>query len=128
VKEILSEVLGVVIPSIATLLVGLLTTVASKYLGVKVKVSREEGIKESITSLIKDSVVCVYQTYVDTLKKKGEFKRGDALLAYSKARSLVEANLSSSMRKYIVSKYKDLESYLNIEIEKEVSNLKESLK
>jgi hypothetical protein len=125
-RELLNEVLGVAVPAIATLVVGLLTTVVSKYLGSKVSISREESIKESIDTLITNTVVSVYQTYVDTLKKKGMFNSSEQVLAYTKASNLIKDNLTIKMSKYIKSRYKDIDTFISTSIETKVSNLKEA--
>jgi len=73
-----------------------------------------------ITDAVTTAVAYVSQTYVDTLKKNGEFTKEAQSKAAQQAFSICRASLSSDAIAFIEARCGDLTRYLTMKIEAEV--------
>ena len=122
----LYTVLTVLLPVIAKYAVGLIKT--------KIKESTviEEATKnENISNLVKDAlsdvmdaVLYVNQTFVDTLKAKGEFTKEAWETARKKAYNAALLTISEESKKAITEIYGSFDQWLQLKIESSVNMAK----
>lgn len=73
---------------------------------------------------IQSSVTSVFQTYVDTLKKNGKFDETAQKEAFNLAKEKSMSILSDTVKNAIKEVYGDLDQFVNIMIEKYISDQK----
>lgn len=71
-----------------------------------------------------DAVKCVFQTYVEALKKEGSFNKDAQLIALNKAKDIVLAQLSDDIKDYIDKNFGDIDTWINTQIEASINTLK----
>lgn len=92
------------------------------------KISNKQSAKflEDATNIVTSAVRCVFQTYVDSLKKSGTFDATAQATALTKAKDLALKELSDDVKTYITTNFGDLESWLTTQIEATINFLKTS--
>ncbi len=73
-----------------------------------------------LTDTISNCVIAVNQTYVDTLKQKGEFTPEAQKTAFELVYKQVLANLTEEAKMYLREIYVDLDEYIKTMIEAQV--------
>ncbi len=81
-NEILLNVLSCIVTAVVIPLITLLGSRLIKWISSKIDNEKTEKYVTDATNIVLDAVKCVFQTYVDTLKKKGSFDK-DAQLRHS---------------------------------------------
>lgn len=76
--------------------------------------------------LVVKCVKATNQTYVDSLKKNGAFDQNAWVTAFEKSKNNVLKLLSEAQKEVITEVYGDVESWLNMQIEATVNELKQS--
>lgn len=71
-----------------------------------------------------DAVKCVFQTYVEALKKEGSFNKDAQLIALNKTKDIVPAQLSDDIKNYINKNFGDINTWINTQIEASINTLK----
>lgn len=125
--EIVKDILYILI----TTAVPILTTYLCKFLYAKwtegqAKIENEKiaNTLDSVVTMVLDVVESVNQTFVDELKKKGEFTEDAAKEAFNKSKDIALKMLSEDAADIIVKVYGDLNIYLDTLIEATVKQLK----
>ena len=125
--EILKDLLYILI----TATVPVLTTYICKFLYAKWTESKEKIENEKISNtldnvvtMVLDVVTAVNQTFVDELKKKGEFTEDAAKEAFNKSKETALKMLSEDAIEIITMVYGDIDIYLDTLIEATVKQLK----
>ncbi len=125
--EIIKDLLYILI----TAAVPVLTTYVCKFLYAKwtegkVKIENEKisTTLDSVINMVLDVVESVNQTFVDELKKKGEFTEESAKEAFNKSKETALKMLSNDAADIITMVYGDVDVYLNTLIEATVKQLK----
>ena len=77
----------------------------------------EKKILSSIEQLVSDSVNYVSQTFVDALKKSGDFNGENQKIALTMALDNIKESLSEEAKEFIMSNYGDMTSWLTTKIE-----------
>lgn len=123
----MNELLKITLEALLVMIVTIIP-VATKYLVnfVNVKINSmkqttqnvsEEKILNSIEQLVLDSVNYVSQTFVDTLKKSGDFNGENQKIALTMALDNIKESLSEEAKEFIMSNYGDITSWLTTKIE-----------
>lgn len=86
-------------------------------LKLKTKTENEERLLESINATIEDSVNYVSQTFVDALKKSGEFNVENQRAAMAMAVDKVKENLSEEAQEFIMANFNDMTNWITTKIE-----------
>lgn len=123
VKDLLYILITTAVPVLTTYLCKFLYT---KWTEGKVKIENEK-ISQTLDSVVKmvlDAVEATNQTFVDELKKKGEFTEESALEAFSITKETVLDMLSEDAADIITTVYGDIDVYLDTLIEATVRKLK----
>jgi hypothetical protein len=125
--EILKDILYILI----TAAVPVLTTYICKFLYAKwtegkAKIENEKisTTLDSVVTMVLDVVESVNQTFVDELKKKGEFTEESAKEAFNKSKETALKMLSKDAADIITMVYGDIDVYLDTLIEATVKQLK----
>lgn len=125
--EMLRDLLYILI----TAAVPVLTTYICKFLYAKwtegkVKIENEKisTTLDSVVAMVLDVVEATNQTFVDELKKKGEFTAESAQEAFNKSKETALKMLSNDAADIITMVYGDVDVYLNTLIEATVKQLK----
>ena len=125
--ELIKDLLYILI----TAAVPVLTTYLCKFLYAKWTESRvkieNENISttlDNVVSMVLDVVESVNQTFVDELKKKGEFTKENAEEAFNKSKETALKMLSNDAADIITTVYGDVDVYLDTLIEATVKQLK----
>lgn len=95
-----------------------------QYLGTKTDNEVVKAVLTEILQFTKDAVTYTAQTYVDSLKKNGEFTKDAQTEAFNRAKDAALLFITDESRDLFESVYGDLEEYLEMLIEAEVRKLK----
>lgn len=123
-NEILLNVISCVVTAVVVPLITLLGSKLIKWISRKIDNERAEKLLTEATTIVLDAVKCVFQTYVEALKKEGSFDRDAQLTALNKAKDIVLAQLGSDAREYIQSNFGDVDSWITTQIESSINTLK----
>lgn len=109
-------------------LVGFVITVLGSlvtyWISTKIKDEKLKGILQSLHGVVKDSVLEVYQTYVEELKCKNAFDREAQKTALSRAMQIIETNMSQDVKEWLKSNVSDVQEYIKGLIESQIALLK----
>lgn len=123
IKEMLYTLITVAVPVLVTYLCKFLY---EKWNGIKANIENEKIAitLEQVVSMVLDCVEKTNQTYVDELKKKGEFTKEASEEAFKMCKETVLVMLSEDAKKIIAMIYGDIDMYLDTLIEATVKQLK----
>ena len=114
-----------------TAAVPVLTTYVCKFLYAKwtkskvnIKNEQIQDTLDKVTNMVLDVVQATNQTFVDSLKKNGEFTKEAAIEAFNKSKETVVKMLSDDAVTIITEVYGDIDVYLDTLIESLVKQLK----
>ena len=119
-NEILLNVLSCVVTAVVIPLITLLGSKLIKWISSKIDNEKTSKYITEATTIVLDAVKCVFQTYVEALKKEGSFNK-DAQL---KAKDIVLAQLSDDIKNYINKNFGDINTWINTQIEASINTLK----
>lgn len=114
----------VIFPALATVLTGLATwgvAVFVDYLNDKIKNEKLRTLVENVRDIITAAVLKTSQTFVDDLKKNGEFSQEKQAEAFKITYKEVKRQLTEEAAAAINAISKDAESWIEAEIEKTVA-------
>lgn len=118
--EIILGVVGLVMSALGILI----TYLINKY----IKNDELKGIVNSLNELVKNSVLEIYQTYVEALKKGGIFDEKSQKEALERCLTLINRNMPEKVRAWLEANYGDIEAYLKSLIEAQIGLLKNQSK
>ena len=123
VKDILYILITAAVPVLTTYLCKFLYT---KWTEGKVKIENEKisNTLDNVVNMVLDVVEATNQTFVDELKKKGEFTEEAALEAFNITKAKALEMLSEDAVNVITDIYGDIDVYLDTLIEATVRQLK----
>ena len=114
-----------------TAAVPILTTYLCKFLYEKWSANKQtvnnqhiQDILDQIISMVLSCVTAVNQTFVDELKKKGEFTADAAKEAFAMCKNMAVKMLTDEAKKIITDIYGDVDVYLDTLIESSVNQVK----
>ena len=118
--QLILGIVGVIISGLGVYV----TYLINKY----VNDAKLKNILTSLNTLVQNSVLEVYQTYVEALKKAGNFNAEAQKLALERCLALVKANMPKALETWLKANYSDIESYLKSLIEANIGLLKNKAK
>lgn len=120
----MSEPLQNLLITVLLAVIPILTTQITKYLDSKTKqvkeITKDEEINKYIdyaNEAIKQVVLSVKQTFVDTLKKQDAFSEERQKEAFEKAKSQILMILTKESKEALQLAYEDIDIWLNTKIE-----------
>lgn len=122
--EMINQIFNLcVIPLLGILTAYVVQIIRTKMAEISSKTENELAQKyiEMLTTTITNCVIATNQTYVDTLKKKGEFTKEAQKEAFQKTYNQVMLTLSKEAYEFLQTVYNDLDGYIKTMIEAEVS-------
>ena len=123
IKDLLYILITAAVPVLTTYLCKFLY---AKFTESKVNIDNEKiaTTLDSVVSMVLDVVEATNQTFVDELKKNGEFTKETAAEAFKISKDKALTMLSSESADIIVTVYGDVDVYLDTLIEATVKQLK----
>lgn len=123
-NEILLNVLSCVVTAVVIPLITLLGGKLIKWISSRIDNEKTKKYITDATEIVLNAVKCVFQTYVDTLKKEGSFDKDAQLTALNKAKDIVLVQLSDDIKNYITTSFGDLDTWVTTKIEASIDTLK----
>ena len=102
-------------------LLGLLTGYLIDYIKTKTNSAKLDKYVDMLNDTITECVLATKQTYVEALKKNGNFDETAQKEAFEKTKEAVMNILSADAKEYLTTVYGDLNAYVNQKIESEVN-------
>lgn len=118
--EIILGVVGLVISTLGILI----TYLINKY----IKNDELKGIVNSLNDLVRNSVLEIYQTYVEALKKCGSFNETAQKEAQERCLALINRNMPEKVHAWLQASFCDIDAYLKSLIEAQIGLLKNQSK
>lgn len=118
--EIILGVVGLVISTLGILI----TYLINKY----IKNDELKGIVNSLNELVRNSVLEIYQTYVEALKKCGSFNETAQKEALERCLTLINRNMPEKVHAWLEASFCDIDTYLKSLIEAQIGLLKNQSK
>ena len=123
-NEILLNVLSVLLTAVILPLISIAGTQLIKFINSKIKNNELAKQLTTATTIVTNAVRAVFQTYVDSLKKSGNFGKEAQIEALNKAKELTLAQLSEEVKEYITKNYGDINTWLTTQIEATINLIK----
>ena len=118
--QVILSIIGVVISAVGVIV----TYLVNKY----VSDAKLKNILTSLNNLVQNSVLEVYQTYVEALKKAGNFDAEAQKQALERCLALIKVNMPKELETWLKTNYSDIEGYLKSLIEAQIGFLKNNAK
>lgn len=119
-QSIIISVVSVILTGLASWAVSVLVA----WLNTKIKNEKLRAIINQAVSSVQSVVQATYQTFVETLKAKGEFGAEAQKQALNQAITAAKAQLSTEFTTYLVENGTDTEEWLTTQIESAIYQLK----
>ena len=122
--ELLLEIFEVcIIPLLGALTIFLIKWINAKSAQLQTTVDNETLKKYigMLDSTITSCVLTTTQTYVESLKKQGQFDAEAQKIAFQQTKDAVLVILSDEAKEYLTAALGDLDTYINTKIEAEVN-------
>lgn len=123
-NEVLLNILSVVVTTVILPLISYAGTRLITYLNSKIKDEKAKEFLSQATTVVTNAVRAVFQTYVDSLKKSGNFGADAQLEALNKAKDIALSQLSEEVKDYITKNYGDIDNWLTTQIEATINLIK----
>ena len=125
--DIFINILSCIVTVIILPLITLLGSKLIKWISKKIDDENLEKNLIKATNIVLDAVKYVLQTYVDNLKKEGKLTKDAQLIAFNKAKEIVLSQFNEEIKSYIKDNFGDIDSWIDVQIEASINNLKNIL-
>lgn len=122
-KEILLAVITAAVP-VLTVCLGKFLYAKWNEVKERIKNEKVKNTLDQVLSMVFDCVQSTNQTFVDELKKNGEFSQEAATEAFNLSKNTAIKMLSEDAKQIIAMIYGNVDEYINIVIESAVKQLK----
>ena len=123
-NELLLNILSIVVTSVILPLITYAGTRIISYLNSKIENEKARDLLSQATEVVTNAVRAVFQTYVDSLKKSGNFGKEAHIEALNKAKELTLAQLSDDVKDYINKNFGDINTWITTQIEATINLIK----
>ncbi len=123
-NQIFINILAAVVTCIILPLISFLGVKLTEWLNTKIKNEKGQALIKKATDIVLNAVRCVFQSYVEALKKSGGFDQKAQIYAFNLAKDIALKQLGDDAKNYIALNYGDLEEWLKTEIEASINLLK----
>lgn len=121
------EILNILLSGLGVIITGLCSWIAAtlvKWLNEKIADKKYSDMLGQLIYIITDAVQCVYQEFVEVLKKEGGFTEEAQKEAKERAMNIIYGQLSEKMKQFITDNYGNIEAWLSEKIESAIYSLK----
>ena len=115
-----------IIISLAGVLISALGVFITYLINKFIKDQKAKDIINSLHQVVRDSVLEVYQVYVQELKEKDLFNRDAQKMALGRCLELIKTNMSNDVKTWLEANVGDINTYLKSLIEAQIGLLKNS--
>ena len=123
-NQIFINILAAVVTCIILPIISFLGVKLTEWLNTKIKNEKGQALIKKATDIVLNAVRCVFQSYVEALKKSGGFDQKAQIYAFNLAKDIALKQLGDDTKNYIAQNYGDLEEWLKTEIEASINLLK----
>lgn len=123
-NSVLINIISAVVTSVLLPLLTLAGTKLIQWIGTKVKNEKAAALLSTATNIVMNAVRCVFQTYVDSLKKSGSFDSAAQMTALTKAKDMALEQFGDDVKEYLAANYGSVDSWLTSQIESTIDLLK----
>ncbi|MDY3830089.1 MAG: hypothetical protein SOZ65_04080 [Erysipelotrichaceae bacterium] len=123
-NEIIINIISVVVTSIVLPLISIAGAKLIQFINSKIKNNKAADLLTTATTIVINAVRSVFQTYVESLKKEGSFKKDAQIIALNKAKDIALTQMTDEVKDYLVTTYGSLDSWLDTNIEATINILK----
>lgn len=123
-NQIFINILAAVVTCIILPLISFLGVKLTEWLNTKIKNEKGQALIKKATDIVLNALRCVFQSYVEALKKSGDFDQKAQIYAFNLAKDIALKQLGDDAKDYIAQNYGDLEEWLKTEIEASINLLK----
>ena len=123
-NEIIINIISVVVTSIVLPLISIAGAKLIQFLNSKIKNNKAADLLTTATTIVINAVRSVFHTYVEALKKEGNFNKDAQLIALTKAKDIALTQMTDEVKDYLVKTYGCLDSWLDTNIEATINILK----
>lgn len=123
-NQIFINILAAIVTCIILPLISFLGVKLTEWLNTKIKNEKGQALIKKATDIVLNAVRCVFQSYVEALKKSGGFDQKAQIYAFNLAKDIALKQLGDDAKNYIAQNYGDLEEWLKTEIEASINLLK----
>ena len=125
------EVLNIILSAVSILVTGLASWgvgVLINWMNSKIKDQTLARHLTAVTQIVTDAVMNVFQSFVDTLKKNGNFDEAAQKEAKDRAMEIILNQLTPELKDYIAENYGDIYEWISNKIESVIYSLKSTNK
>lgn len=123
-NDILLNIISIVVTAVIVPLISLLGTKLIQWIGTKIKDEKAAAFLSKASEIVLSTVKSVFQTYVDSLKKSGDFDAEAQKTALNKATVIIKSQLGTELIDYIKKNYGDLDAWISTQVESTIDTLK----
>lgn len=123
-NDILLNIISIVVTAVIVPLISLLGTKLIQWIGTKIKDEKAAAFLSKASEIVLSAVKSVFQTYVDSLKKRGDFDAEAQKTALNKATVIIKSQLGTELIDYIKKNYGDLDAWISTQVESTIDTLK----
>lgn len=123
-NEILINVISCIVTGVIIPLSSLLGVKLVKWINTKIRNDTLSNNLSKATEIVVNSIKCIFQTYVDSLKKTNSFDKEAQVTAFNKAKEIAINQMSNDLIQYISKTFGDIDTWLTTKIEAEINSLK----
>lgn len=116
-NELLLNILSVVVTAVILPLISFGGKKLIDYLNEKISNEKTNKLLNTATEIVVSAVRTVLQTYVDALKKEGNFNKDVQLTALTKAKNIAISQMNDELKKFIKENYGNVDNWLITQIE-----------
>lgn len=123
-NDILLNIISIVVTAVIVPLISLLGTKLIQWIGTKIKDEKAAAFLSKASEIVLSAVKSVFQTYVDSLKKSGDFDAEAQKTALNKATVIIKSQLGTELIDYIKKNYGYLDAWISTQVESTIDTLK----
>ena len=123
-NEIIINIISVVVTSIVLPLISIAGAKLIQFINSKIKNNKAADLLTTATTIVINAVRSVFQTYVEALKKEGNFNKDAQIIALNKAKDIALTQMTDEVKDYLVTTYGSLDTWLDTNIEATINILK----
>lgn len=123
-NEILINIISVLVTAVIIPLISIGGTQLVKLINSKIKSTETAKQLTTATQIVTNATLCVFQTYVESLKAEGKFDKESQLVALERAKDIAISQMTDDVKEYIATNYGNLDHWLTTQIEATINVLK----